>query len=101
MALQRRRKKFHRYNQLSNTLSQLIASILRSHFWLRKASEPVGQIVDCCTTGWTLHAVVALGLFPRFALLVMSFAKVPDVALQDDACNNIDSSVIEPINAVS
>ena len=24
----------------------------RSHVWLRNDLEPVGQIVDCCTTGW-------------------------------------------------
>ena len=33
--------------------TQLFASISRSHVWLRKAPEPVGQIVDCYTTGWS------------------------------------------------
>ena len=30
-----------------------IASILWSHVWRRKAPEREGQIVDCCTTGWS------------------------------------------------
>ena len=30
--------------------TQYLASILRSHVWLRKALEPEGQAVDCCIT---------------------------------------------------
>ena len=33
--------------------TQFLASILRSHVWLRKALEPEGQAVDCCTTTCT------------------------------------------------
>ena len=40
-----------RYSVITHS-TQFFASILRSHVWLRKAPEPVGQIVDCCTTGW-------------------------------------------------
>ena len=40
------------YSVINHSM-QLLASILRSHIWLRKAHEPEGQIVDCCTTGWS------------------------------------------------
>ena len=36
-----------------NHSTQLLASILRSHVWLRKALKPGGQTMDCCTTGWS------------------------------------------------
>ena len=31
-----------------------------SHIWLRKALEPKGQIVDCCTTAWIPYWGVGL-----------------------------------------
>ena len=47
-ASQHRPKKLRRLAHLNNS-TQFLASILQSHVWLRKAPEPVGQIVDRCT----------------------------------------------------
>jgi len=51
-----------RYSVITQS-TQFLASILRSHVWLRKALEPGGQIVDCCSLALlvgTLH-IISLG----------------------------------------
>ena len=66
--------------------TQFLASILRSHVWLRKAPEPVGQIVDCCTTAWS----------PSYnnLSLAQSFEKV-ELAFKTRQCNSIINSMTE------
>ena len=40
---------------------QFLASILRSYVWLRKALEPEGRNVGCCSTSWSPSYIIDAG----------------------------------------
>ena len=74
---------------------QLLTSILRSHVRLHKTLEPLGKIVDYCTTGWRSSFILEAS-----ALLA------PALCEAGSGCANLCKEqyiylVIEPIDAVN